>query len=154
MKDYDLKCFFQPIPTNPPRAKPLKNYSSKILKNKTCPDDDFICIYSTTSYLFTNQQIGCYTPEIPINDQADFNDSVDYYVTLAYGENFQITCEKQSDCKVTFNTKNTSIMNYFNANNFYAGYTLSLRVDQKSNSIGDLVDIKVKIRNLNLKIFF
>ena len=144
MKDFELKCFFQPIPQTPPRTPALKNYSSKILKDKTsCPDTDFNCIYSTTSYLYTNQQIGCYTPAIPLDEQADFIDEVDYFVTLVYGENLQITCSIQSNCRVKFGIRNSAVVNFMN-NNFYAGFKPYFRVEQKNNLFTNLVNIKVK----------
>jgi hypothetical protein len=140
-----MKCYFQPIPLSPPRSPELKSYSSIILKDKTsCPDTDFNCIYSTTSYLYTNQQIGCYTPAIPLNDQTDFNEEVDYYVTLVYGDNLQITCSTMTKCRVKFGKKNSAVINYINSNNFYAGFKPTFRVEHQNNSIENLNSIKVK----------
>ena len=140
LKNYDLICYFQPIDP----ASDLKNYSSKILKDKTtCSSTDYECIYWNTSYQFTDTQIGCYTPPIPKSDHAGFAKSVDYYVTIVYRETSKVTCKNMSDCKVNIGLANTAVISYINANNIQSGYKLSFVIDQKVNSHDSIVDIKV-----------
>ena len=136
-------------------AASFKSYKSIILKDKTsCPVDDFDCIYWTTSYQFTNQQIACYTPRIPESDRLLFASSyIDYFVTLVFGENVKITCSDINKCRVRFGNYLTPIINYIDSSNFYAGFPITFRVKPNANKYDQLINIKV-IKNFIKKINF
>lgn len=127
-------------------ANSLKSYKSIILKDKTsCPVNDYNCIYWTTSYQFTNQQIGCYTPRIPEVDRLLFANTIDYYVSLVFGENIKISCSDINKCKVRFGIYNTPIINFIDSSNFYAGFPITFRLKPNINKIDQLINIKVII---------
>jgi hypothetical protein len=122
-----------------------KTYISKIHKDKAiCSDDDIICNYWSTSYYYSNQQISCYTPIIPIKDRINFSSGKDYQVYLVTSKGMKYTCNNYIFCKVNFHYWRTPVLKFINSSNFYAGSKISFRLMPTANHLNDLLDIKVK----------
>lgn len=144
----DVNCVF----TNPYGTYVLK---SEIKKDQSvCDQYDYDCIYSQTTYQFSDNQLACYTPKIPERDRKRiFFDPKDtkvvktpYYLgefnlSIEAADGSRIVCINASDCKVYYSY--TSEIRAIDQSHFYIGSQLTFRGTPKDSKTPEIMSIKI-----------
>ena len=126
-----------------------KIYKSKILKDSAvCIDEDFECISDNISNDYTNQQIKCFTPMIPLDDRDLFSSNQIYEVSLFYYDNLsnsvkEIICENPVDCQIIYSNDYTAILKSIQPTNIVVDSVLTLTFLRKLNEFKHFAFFKV-----------
>ena len=145
LQNSEISCLFQHSTTT-------YKISSKILKDKTvCEYNNYDCYFGKTDQEFSDKQIACYTPKIPLIDRPLLGGVWERFILYLRVDNIDYTCDSRNDCTLTYDLAYPTRLNYIIPQHAYYGSQIQINLSP-NRSFGSDNEIENPVENALMSI--